>query len=287
VKKGTKYYFRKKALSIDSKSIFCYFSIMKKAWFLVFFVLLWTGSASAFDVLGLQPVAPYGVFSTFSADSLPMKKVAVEVGVEKSREPTFTRFDLRMAYGINDSLEFNMTVPYVYHFSDSTDGMGDVALGFKHRFYNEGKYGPSLAYIVNASVPSGRDDFSSKGRFGAGFIVSKRIGPFEGNMNLFYEKPGTGRLKDEISFLSGLEFAAAHNFKLLGEFIVRKSHDSNAYDQLEARFGYRLRTADSFYTTLGIGTDFKKREPEYNILLSFSYVPSREKKVIRKIIEGE
>jgi hypothetical protein len=260
---------------------------VKKAWFLIFLVLLLPGRANAFDVLGLQPVAPYGVFSTFSADTVPMNKVAMEVGVERSQEPTFTRFDFRMAYGINDSLEFNMTVPYVYHYSDPTDGMEDVALGFKHRFYDEGKYGPSLAYLINASVPSGRDEFSTNGRFGVGFIVSKRVGPFQGHANFFYEKPGTGSLKDEISFLGGIEFAAAHNFKLLGEFIARKSNDSNEYDQLEARFGYRVKTADSFYTTVGIGTDFKNRTPQYRVLLSFSYVPSGKKKVIKRIFEEE
>jgi hypothetical protein len=260
---------------------------VKKAWFLIFFLLLLPGRAYAFDILGLQPVAPYGVFSTFSADTVPMKSVAVEVGAEKSHEPTFTRFDFRMAYGINDSLEFNMTLPYVYHFSDSTDGIEDFALGFKHRFYDEGKYGPSLAYLINASLPSGRDEFSTGGGFGAGFIVSKRVGPFAGHLNFLYERAGTGSIKDEISFLGGVEFAAAHNFKLLGEFIARKGTDSNEYDQLEARFGYRLKTADSFYTTIGIGTDFKNRTPQYRVLVSFSYVPSSKKKVIKRIFEEE
>ncbi len=261
---------------------------MKKAWCLVLFLLLMLpGRSYAFDVLGLQPVAPNGIFSTFSAESLPQKGVAFEFGAERSQKPTFTRFDLRMAYGINDSLEFDMTMPYVYHFSDSTDGIEDFAIGFKKRFYDEGKYGPSLAWLINASVPSGRDEFSTKGRFGAGIIVSKRVGPFQGHFNFFYERPGTGSLQDEISFLGGIEFAAAHNFKLLGEFIARKSYNSDEYDQMEARFGYRLKTADSFYTTVGVGGDFKRRTPEYRVLLSVSYVPSREKKVIKKIFEEE
>jgi hypothetical protein len=260
---------------------------MKKALCLVLFFLFMPGRSYAFDVLGLQPVSPYGVFSTFSADTLPQRKVAFEIGAEQSREPTFTRFDLRMAYGINDSLEFNMTMPYVYHFSDSTDGIEDFALGFKQRFYDEGKYGPSLAFLINASVPCGRDEFSTSGRFGAGFIVSKRVGPFKGHLNFFYERPGTGRLQDEISFLGGMEFAASHNFNLLGEFIARKSYNANEYDQLEARFGYRMKTADSFYTTVGIGRDFKKSTPEYRILLSFSYVPTGKKKVIKRIFEEE
>jgi Putative MetA-pathway of phenol degradation len=260
---------------------------MKRACFLVLLVLLLSGRSYAFDVLGLQPVAPNGVFSTFATDTVPKNKWAVEMGFEKSKEPSFARFDLRAAYGINQSLEFDISVPYVYHFSDSADGVEDVAIGFKHRFYDEGKYGPSLAYIINASVPSGREQFSTRGRFGGGFIVSKRVGPFEGHLNFFYEKPGTGSLKDEISFLSGIEFSASHNFKLLGELIVRKSHDSNEYDQLEPRFGYRLRTGDSFYTTVGIGGDFKRREPEYRVLLSVSYMPTREKKVIKRIFEEE
>jgi hypothetical protein len=264
---------------------------VKKAWFLIFFVALLSGRAYGFeygfDVLGLQPVAPYGVFSTFSTDSVPMKSIAFEVGAERTEDPTFTKFDLRMAFGINNSLEFNLTVPYVYHYQDSTDGMEDIALGFKHRFYEEGKYGPSLAFIIDASIPSGRDEFSTGGSFGGGFIVSKRVGPFKGHMNFFYERPGKGSLQDEITFLGGIEFAAAHNFKLLGEFIAQKSYYSNEYDQLEARIGYRVTTADSFYTTVGIGTDFKNRSPQYRILVSLSYVPSSKKKVIKRIFEEE
>ncbi len=279
--------FPKRPLSIDSNGNFCYFSIMKKALFVVLFLLALCGRSNAFDVLGLQPVAPNGVFSTFSADTLPQRKVAFEVGAEQSKETTFTRFDLRMAYGINDSFEFNMTLPYVYHLSDSSDGIEDFAIGFKHRFYDEGKYGPSLAYLITASVPSGNDELTTGGRFGAGFIVSKRVGPFKGHVNVFYERPGKGSLQDELSFLGGIEFAAAHNFTLLGEFIARKSHNSNEYDQLEPRFGYRLKTADSFYTTLGVGGDLKRRTPEYRILLSFSYVPSGKRKVIKRIFEEE
>jgi Putative MetA-pathway of phenol degradation len=260
---------------------------MKRACFLVLLVLVFSGRSYAFDVLGLQPVAPNGIFSTFSTDTVPKNKWAVEMGFEKTKKPTFARFDLGAAYGINNSLEFDISVPYIYHFSGSTDGLEDVALGFKHRFYDEGKYGPSLAYLINASVPSGRGEFSTRGRFGAGFIVSKRVGPFEGHLNFFYEKPGSGSLKDEISFLGGIEFSASHSFTVLSELIVRKSHESDEYNRLEPRFGYRLKTGDSFYTTLGIGGDFKRREPEVRVLVSVSYMPTREKKVIKKIFEEE
>ncbi|MFI5293715.1 MAG: hypothetical protein ACHQ0Y_01650 [Thermodesulfovibrionales bacterium] len=260
---------------------------MKRPIFLIIAILLFSGESFAFDVSGLQPVAPNSVFSTFSAESLPKNKVAVETGFEKSKDPNFYRFSLKSAFGISDSVEFNLTVPYVYNFTTTIDGMEDIAVGFKHRFYDEGKYRPSLAYVINASLNNGREEFSTHGRYGIGLIMSKRVGPFKGHMNFFYERPGSGELREEITFLGGIEFSAANNFKMLGELLVRKSHFSNEYDQVEARFGYRIKTTDFFYTTLGIGTDLNKRTPEYRILISISYTSPQEKKEIKKIIEEE
>ncbi|MEC4677033.1 MAG: hypothetical protein VST72_08990 [Nitrospirota bacterium] len=264
---------------------------MKRHHALLFFnllsVFLISGIASAFDITGLQPIAPNGIFSTFSAESIPKNKLAFETGIEISGEPDFNRFYLKGAYGISDSLEFLIMAPYITNFLDQYDGMEDISLGFKHRFYDGGRYGPDLAYLVNASIPSGGDEFSTDGRFGLGLILTKRIGPFKGHMNLFYEKPGTGRLNDEVSFLGGIEFSAAHNFKLLSEILAKKSHYSREYNQVEARFGYRIKTTDYIHTTIGIGFDLKNRSPEYRIMLSVSFVPPGKAKQIRKVYEKE
>lgn len=264
---------------------------MKRAYFrtpvVLFWVLLLCGTSSAFDISGLQPAAPYGIFSTFSAESLPRNKIAFEAGFERSKEPDFYRFLAKGAYGISDSVEFNITVPYILNFADSADGMEDISIGFKHRFYDEGKYGPSLAYLINASLDNGREEFSTRGRVGIGLIVSKRVGPFKGHMNVFYERPATRKLQDELTFLGGIEFSASHSFSMLGEILARKSYFSTQYDQVEARFGYRLKTTDSIYTTLGAGIDLKRRDPEYRILISISYTSPQEKKEIRKIFEEE
>lgn len=260
---------------------------MNKAFFVFIAILFFPGSSFAFDVSGLQPVAPNSVFSTFSAESLPKNKVSIEAGFEKSKAPDFYRYTLRSAYGISDSVEFNITVPYIYNFSKTVDGMEDIAVGIKHRFYDEGKYGPSLAYLITASINNGSDEFTTHGRYGLGFIMSKRVGPFKGHMNFFYERPGSGQLKDEVTFMGGIEFSAAHNFNMLAELMVRKGHFSNDYDQVEARFGYRIKTTDCIYTTFGIGTDLNKRTPEYRLLISLSYTSPQEKKEIKKIIEQE
>ena len=262
------------------------FQAVNKILIIIAFFLL-SGELFAFDISGLQPVAPNGVFSTFSAESLPKNKASIELALERSREPNFYRVQLRGAYGLSDNLEVIITVPYVYKYLGTVDGIEDIALGFKHRFYDEGKYGPSLAYIVTASIPVGLDQFTSGGRTGLGLILSKRLGPFRGSFNIFYEHPGKGSLQDEILLTSGVELSATHDSEILAEFLARKVHFSKEYDQLEARFGYRFKTTDFIYTTIGVGADLKARSPEYRLMLSVSFTNVKGKKKVKKIYEEE
>ncbi len=239
-----------------------------------------------FDVKGIQPLSPYGVFSTFSAESLPKGKSGVAVGFEKSAHPDFYRFTHQFAHGITDTIEFELTVPYVLKWKDSTDGFEDIAFGLKHRFFEEKKYGPSIAYILSVSLNSGKEEFSTKGSIGGGLIVTKRVGPVTGHANLLYFKPGSSKFTEDITFAVGLDFSAAHNFKILTELYGKKSY-AGKVDRLEARFGYRILTTESLFTTIGAGFDLKNRTPEYRLLLSLSYLFPSEEKKIKKIIEQE
>jgi hypothetical protein len=271
----------------DSLEFFCYFLTMKRYLLLFMLVLLsLCRNSYGFEITGIRPVDPYGVFSTFSAESLPKNKVAFSAGTEISIDPDFYKFLFKTAYGITDNTELNITVPYSFE-GDSAGGFEDVALGFKHRFFDEGKYGPSIAYILNASIPSGRDEFSTDGRYGIGLIVSKRVGPFNGHVNLFYEKPGNRKLNDEVSFLAGLDFAAAHNFKILTELYCRKSHESEKVDLVEGRIGYRVKTTEFIYTTFGVGVDLKNGNPQSRIMFSVAFLSPSKKKEIKKIYEEE
>lgn len=239
-----------------------------------------------FEIKGLQPVDPYGIFSAFSAESLPKGKAALSPGAEISVDPDLYRSIFKMAYGLTDNLELSITVPYEFG-PDIPDGFEDIALGLKHRFFEERKYGPSLAYILTASIPSGSDQLTTEGRYGIGLIVSKRVGPVNGHLNLFYLKPGTKRFEDEISFAAGLDFAAAHNFKLLAELYCRKSHNSENIDSMEGRIGYRIKTTDFIYTTFGAGFDLKNRNPETRVMFTVTFLSPKEKKKIQKIYEEE
>jgi hypothetical protein len=254
--------------------------------FTIFLFFSFSESLLAAELKGLQPVDPFSVFSTFSTESLKKGKSAVSIGAEASIEPDLYRMIFKGAYGLSDIIELDFTLPYVFG-SDIGDGYEDFAIGIRHRFFEEKKYGPSLAYMVNFSIPSGSDQLTTDGRFGAGIIVSKRVGPVNGHINLIYENSGTKKLDYEWSFLTGFDFAAAHNFKILSELLVRKSHDSEKVDLIEARIGYRIKTTESIYTSFGAGFDIKNRTPEARMMFNVTFILPPEKKKIKKIYEEE
>ncbi len=241
----------------------------------------------SFDTLGLQPISPHGVFSTFSAESMPKQKYSFELSAESSIDPDFFRYALKGSYGISDNLEMSITIPYVHEFLDSIDGLEDISFGLKHRIYDEGTYGPSIAYLIHASIATGREALSSDGKLGVGLIVSKRIAPFRGHLNVLYAHPGDDSLEDEIILSGGIELSIAHNVSMLGELYAKKGFYADEYDHIEARFGYRIKTTDTIYTNIGLGFDFKNRSPEYRIIFSVGLVAPYEKKRLQKIYEEE
>lgn len=235
--------------------------------------------------MGAQPLAPYGVFSTFSTESMQRGTSALALGFERSRHPDFYRYTTQLGYGISDSVEIGITIPF-HNEQHAGTGFEDFAVVLKHRFFEEGKYGPSLAYILTASAPSGKEDFSTEGSLGTGLVASKKVGPVYGHANLFYSRPGTKRFNDDITFAAGIDFSAAHTFKILAEIYGKKSYSGNL-DRLEARFGYRFLTTENLFTTFGLGWDLKNRTPEYRLLFSVSYLFPSEKKKIERIYEQE
>jgi hypothetical protein len=244
--------------------------------------LMLEGRSQGFDLSGLQPPAPYGIFSTLSANSPPQGKAAAALSVERSGGPEFWRFSTNVAYGLTDNMELSATIPYD---EDNHSGFEDIALGFKHRFFDEGRYGPSIAYIITGSIASGARGLTTDGRLGAGVALSKRVGPVNGLVNLFYSVPFKSGLEDEVRFSGGIDFSAAHDFRILAELYGRKSHFSDGIDQLEARFGYRFLTGKDIFTTIGMGFGLKDREPRYRFIVSVSAIFPRLAEKIKKVYE--
>lgn len=260
---------------------FCAFCLL----FSLFCPPMAADAAETFDIKGLQPLSPYGVFSTFSAESLKQNHVGFSLGIERSRHPDFYRTLLQFAYGLHDRFEIEGTLPYVSGFKESSDGFEDANFGIKHRVLNEGTYNPALAYMLIASAPSGSDELSTDGKLGAGLLLTKKVGPFKGHFNLFYSSPGKASLHNEYTVNIGSELAVTHSSKVLAELVGRKNYYKDKIDLLEWRLGYRVATTDYLYTTLGAGFNIKNRTPDYRLLFSISVILPREKKHIQRIYE--
>lgn len=251
---------------------------MKRFIFIAFLLLFISNNASAsFDIKGLQPLPPFGVFSTLSAETLKQNQIGMGIGFEKSAEPNFNRTFFQFAYGLHDRFEFNVTIPYVFNFHNGTSGFEDFTMGVKHRLIGESKYSPALAYVLMVSAHSGRKEFSTEGGIGGGLILTKKVGPFKGHLNLLYTKPEESGLKDQYLVNLGTELAITHNSKILTEVVGRKNYFRNKLDLLEWRLGYRIKTAENIYTTIGAGFDIKNRTPDYRLLFSISLILPKQK----------
>ena len=235
--------------------------------FLFSFPAARAGAANGPGPLGLvRPLAPYGIFSTFSAFSLPEGATSVSYTIERSKDPSFYRHTLGFSYGISSRAELTADLPYVDSI-DSTSGFEDFGAAFKYRFCDVGHYRPAAAMLVFGYLPTGEGGLSRSGGGGGGLALSRPLGPLMAHANFIYTVSGKASLHDEFDFLSGLEFAATHNLRVLGEFQLRKSAVTDNVDRSEVRFGYRLSSGD-IYNTFGLGFDLKKRHPKFRIIFS-------------------
>ncbi len=258
---------------------------MKRLALVIFLLLSCPAFAyDGFDIKGLQPLPPFGVFSTFSTESLKRNQFGIGIGIEKSSEPSFNRSYLQLAYGLHDKFELNLTIPYVSNFYD-TSGFEDFSFGIKHRLRGESRYLPSFAYILMVSANSGKNEFSTEGGLGWGLILTKKIGPFKGHLNFLHTKPGSSRFKDQYILTIGSELAVTHNSKILAEIAGRKNFVKNKLDLLEWRLGYRVATTDNIFTTIGAGFDIKNRTPDYRLMLLISIILPKEEKTIQRVYE--
>ena len=256
-----------------------------RIWIVLIILFIPVTSGFAFDTEGLRPLSPYGVFSTFSAESLNQNNVGVSLGFERSAEPNFYRETLQLAYGLHDRFEIDMTLAHIDNYNNHADGFEDANFGIKHRVLDEGLYYPAIAYMLTVATPSGSDQFSTNGEHGAGLLLTKKIGPFKEHLNIFYEKPGNPGLQYQYNINIGTELAITHDSKFLAEVVGRKDYFKSQIDLLEWRVGYRIATLENLYTTVGAGFNIERRTPDYRLLFSISLILPKAKKNLQKIYE--
>ncbi|MBF0517997.1 MAG: hypothetical protein HQK97_12965 [Nitrospirae bacterium] len=249
------------------------------------FIFSCAAAAYALDVKGLQPLAPHGVFSTFSTSTNPAGIFATQFELEQSIDPSSYQLNSSVSFAITDTAEASATIPYLLKTGES--GFEDAAIGIKGRFVEEGEITPSVAALVAGSVPSGRDVIATDGRIGGGLILSKKIGPFKTHANALIYSPFKRDLNAEVDLMLGAELQAANNLSVLTELQAKKSHDINKFDYWDWKIGYRFKPLDFLYTTLAAGYGFKTRSPDLHIFLSFTIIYPPAGKILKHIYEEE
>ncbi|MDX9714537.1 MAG: hypothetical protein RBT37_03810 [Dissulfurispiraceae bacterium] len=258
---------------------------MKRLFIITILAASFVRPAECYEVKGLQPLAPYGVFSTFSAETIDYKKFNVGLNFEKIQDPNYYRTSIQFAYGLTKDIELSAALPFVWSWEDNINGTEDIAFGLKHRIYKGSSVLPSVAYLLTVSGNSGRDDFSTEGRIGGGLIMSKKIGPFKGHMNFLYFKPGNKNLHEEYSLNIGTELSVSNRSVVLAELIGKKEFDKNRINMIEWRLGLRTKAADNIFTTIGAGFDIKDRTPDLRIMFSVNFILPSEKNRIERVVE--
>jgi hypothetical protein len=228
--------------------------------------------ANAFVLQGLQPLQPNGVFSTFSASTSQKGAFSMGLEFERSIETDYYRTTVKAGYSVTSNMEILVSVPYLVELDQDITGFEDYSIGIKQNFFRENTYGPSVAYLLRVSLPSDTDEFSTDGSAGAGLIISKKLGPFTGHLNFLYSEPFDDAFNEQIEVILGANLKTSHDLDILAELYMVDSYYDESFETYEGRLGYRIRTTDYLYTVLGAGYEFKNRDPEFRLIVSFNFI---------------
>lgn len=235
-------------------------------------LLIISNPASAIVFQGLQPLQPNGVFSAFSASTSSKGTVSVGLEFERAIESDYYRTTAKAGYSVTDRMEFLITFPYLDDLDREITDFEDYSVGIKQNFFKENTYGPSVAYLLRVSFPTDAEAFSTKGSVGAGLIISKKVGPFTGHLNFLYSEPLDDLYNEQIEIILGANLSAAHDLDILAELYMANDYNSKDFETYEGRLGYRIKTTDYLYTVLGAGYEFKNRDPEFRLMVSFNLI---------------
>jgi hypothetical protein len=152
-----------------------------------------------------------------------------------------------LTYGLVDSLDFIVGVPYQWgrfyvdnQFESHTEGVGDIALDFKWRFFE--KDGWSLALKPGITLPSG----SSENEIGTGKttyhlygIVTKEIEPWAFHLNLGYIRNENKIAQEKHIWHASMaaEFEVVKSVKIVSDVIIERNFTNGAETPLAYALG--------------------------------------------------
>jgi hypothetical protein len=248
---------------------------------------VWRGAL--FLVLLLPAVPGFGAHPLITEDTGTQGRgnwqleLTAEFGHEEDAgaEDDSGDFAAVLAYGLRDSLDLMLTLPYSHVKSEAggatttASGIGDIGLDAKWRFFEEG--GLSVALKAGVIFPSGDEaEGLGAGRsgFSVNFMTSYETGPwgyhlhlaYFGNRNVHDEREGIGHASLALTYL------AMENLRLVADLGNYTTAD-RAYDE-DTRFltlGVIYGVNDDFDIDFGLRHGLSEPETDTNLLLGIAY----------------
>lgn len=221
-------------------------------------ILLFTLSVSSlsFAQEGLTSVDVDDSFTALSAYPVGIGAGSVDLQLSKIISPDYWSLRMSISYGLFRTGELILNIPYAFDYAEE-EGFQDINFALKQVLFYEGRYNPSISIIGTYSV-DGKRNISTGGAVGGGVLITKKVGPFVGNLNLLYFHPHVDGLDDEYQIRIGGNVSVSHDFVTILDFLIKKSFYSNEIDHIEGRFGYSITLSSSVSGYGGFGYDFKE-----------------------------
>ena len=192
-----------------------------------------------------------------------------------------TQIAAAMTYGVIDNLDVAVGLPYLLlkskeaGESTSANGLGDVPIFLKWRFYEQ--EGLSLALKPGITLPTGDDEKE----LGAGkvtcsifFITTKEAKPWAFHLNLGYIRNDNNN--DEVKNIWHASLAAelevAKGLRVVADTGIERSREQESH--LHPAFilgGLIYSVTDNFDLDVGIKGGLNKAEPDYTLLAGLTW----------------
>jgi len=182
-------------------------------------------------------------------------------------EETWTKeIDITFSCGLGDNTDMVLTVPY--QFLEETDGISNISLELKYRFYE--KEGLSFALKPGISFPTGDEDKglgAGETTYGILFITTKELEKGVVHFNLGYTRDESTTRENLYHLSIGCEIPANDRLR----FVADLSGDSNENEEddtpvLVGIMGLIYSPRENLDIAFGIQVGLNDVSPDFSIL---------------------
>jgi len=193
-------------------------------------------------------------------------QVELNSGFEYDEETWTKEIDTTFSYGLGDNTDMVLTVPY--QFLEGADGISDISLELKYRFYEKG--GLSFALKPSISFPTGDEDKglgAGETTYGILFITTKEFKKGIVHFNLGYTRDESTTRENLYHLSIGCEIPANERLRFAGDL----SGDSNPDKEddtpvLVGVMGLIYSPKENLDIAFGIQVGLNDVSPDFSIL---------------------